>query len=80
MNQAWLLVVVDVDTGGARLIDEQPNVRLEDVAGTAEDGQRAKPGQVGGEWTDARSLRAKVPRQCPMNTRVPSRPNHGSLG
>ena len=54
MDQAWLLVVVDVDTGGARLVDEQPNVRLEDVSGTAEDGQRAKPGQVGGEWTDAR--------------------------
>src|SRR4029453_7280559 len=53
MNQAWLLVVVDVDTGGARLVDEQPNVRLEDVAGTAEDGQGAKPGQVGGEGSDA---------------------------
>ena len=80
VDQALFLVVVDVDTGGDCFVDEQANVGVEDVSGAAEDGQWASPVRSAASGLTRGSLMARVPRQCSMNTRVPSRPSHGSLG
>ena len=39
VDQSTLLVVLDIDTGSLRLVDEEASVRVEDVSGPAEDGQ-----------------------------------------
>ena len=39
VDQPTLLVVLDIDTGSLRLVDEEASVRVKNVSGPAEDGQ-----------------------------------------